>query len=518
MTDGRRRHVEVAVIGSGFAGLAAAVQLKRQGIESFTVYEKAGDLGGTWRDNTYPGAGCDIPSHLYSYTFAPYRDSRVRYPGQPQVLEYLRACAREHGVERHVRYGTEITAVRYDDGRGQWTLHTADGRTHTADVVVSAVGQLHRPNVPALPGAEDFEGTAFHTARWDHGHPLEGRSVAVVGTGSSAAQVVPAIAGRVRRLYVHQRTANWVLPKPDARFHPALSLLLRTVPAAHRAYRSLLFRRSEAVLLPALRGNRLIGGLLRTMALRHLRAGVPDPGLRARLTPDFAVGCKRIVLSSDWYPTLARDHVEVVTQPIARVTQKGIETSDGVHREVDTIIYATGFRTTEFLAPMTVTGREGRDLGEVWRGGARAYLGIHVPDFPNLFLMYGPNTNLGHNSVILTLEAQAVHIARCVALLADRRAAGAGAVMEATPQALQAWQERVDEGSAHTVWAGSCTSWFKTGDGVLTNNWPFRTTLYQRLTARPDPAAFRRPPPPGGTSAGAGGLRHVPDQPTRTEL
>ncbi|WP_051767320.1 flavin-containing monooxygenase [Streptomyces sp. NRRL S-37] len=510
MTGRQDPSVRIAVIGAGFAGLAAAVQLKRQGIESFTVYEKAGDLGGTWRDNTYPGAGCDIPSHLYSYAFAPYRDSRVRYPGQPQVLEYLRACAREHGVERHVRYGTEITSAHYDDARGQWTLEAADGRTHTAEVVISAVGQLHRPNVPRLAGAEDFTGTAFHTARWDHGHVLDGRSVAVVGTGSSAAQVVPAIADRVRRLHVFQRTANWVLPKPDARFHPALSLLLRAVPAAHHAYRSMLFRRSEAVLLPALRGNRFLGAMLRTMALRHLRAGVPDPELRARLTPDFAVGCKRVVLSSDWYPTLARDHVDVVTDPIARVTAKGIETADGVHREVDTIVYATGFRTTEFLAPMTVTGRGGLALREVWRGGARAYLGIHVPGFPNLFLMYGPNTNLGHNSVILTLEAQAVHVARCVALLASRAAAGVRG-MEATEQALDAWQRRVDEGSAGTVWTGSCTSWFKTGDGVLTNNWPYRTTHYQRMTARPDPAAFRFLPAARNPSGNADDLHHVPD-------
>ncbi|MFC5217824.1 flavin-containing monooxygenase [Streptomyces coerulescens] len=511
MTGRQGPSVRVAVIGAGFAGLAAAVQLKRQGIDSFTVFEKAGDLGGTWRDNTYPGAGCDIPSHLYSYAFAPYRDSRVRYPGQSEVLEYLRACARENGVERHVRYGTEITSVRYDDVSGHWTLHTADGRTHTAEAVIAAMGQLHRPNVPRLPGAEDFAGTAFHTAHWDHAHTLDGRSVAVVGTGSSAAQVVPAIADRVRRLQVFQRTANWVLPKPNARFHPALSLLLRTVPAAHHAYRSMLFRRSEAVLLPALRGNRLLGSMLRTMALRHMRAGVPDPELRARLTPDFAVGCKRVVLSSDWYPTLARDHVDVVTEPIARITEKGIETADGVHREVDTIVYATGFRTTEFLAPMTVTGRGGRSLHEVWRGGARAYLGIHVPGFPNLFLMYGPNTNLGHNSVILTLEAQAGHIARCVSLLAARAADGEGWGMEAEQDALDTWQRRVDDGSAGTVWAGSCTNWFKTGDGVLTNNWPYRTTLYQRLTARPDPAAFRFLPAAENPSESTGDLHHVPD-------
>ncbi|AXL91896.1 4-hydroxyacetophenone monooxygenase [Streptomyces sp. CB09001] len=498
----------VAVIGAGYAGLAAAVRLRRRGITSFTVYEKASDLGGTWRDNTYPGAGCDIPSHLYSYEFAPYRDGRVRYPAQSQVLEYLRTCARDEGVLPHVRYDTEITAVRHDPATRGWVLHTADGRTHAADVVVSAVGQLHRPHVPALPGAEDFEGTAFHTARWDHAHGLDGRSVAVVGTGSSAAQVVPAIAGRVRRLYVVQRSANWVLPKPGARFHPALSLLLRGVPGAHRAYRSLLYRRSEAVMLRALRGNRAAGALLRGMAVRHLRAGVPDPELRARLTPDFALGCKRIVLSSDWYPTLARSDVDVVTEPIARITAKGFETADGAHREVDTIVYATGFRTTEFLAPMTVTGPGGRLLHEVWRGGARAYLGMHVPGFPNLFLMYGPNTNLGHNSVTLALDAQAEHIAGCVELL-DARPDVAG--MEATPEALEAWQRLVDEGCDATVWAGACTSWFKTADGTLTNNWPYRTSLYRRMTAHPGGSGFRFRPAAGAAAQGTGDPRQVAD-------
>ncbi|MEV5974960.1 NAD(P)/FAD-dependent oxidoreductase [Streptomyces sp. NPDC051921] len=484
------RHVQVAVIGAGLAGLGAAVQLKRRGLHSFTVFEKAGDLGGTWRDNTYPGAGCDIPSHLYSYSFAPYRDSAVRYPRQPEVLAYLRRCADDHGLVPHLRYGTEITALRYDDAAGHWILGTADGTEHTADAVVTAVGQLSLPRYPDLPGLDEFAGTAFHTARWDHDHDLDGRDVAVIGTGSSAAQVVPEIAGRVRRLYVHQRSPNWVLPKPGERFHPLLSALLRTVPGAHGAYRGLLFRRSEAVLLPALRRGRA-AALLAFMARRHLAGQVPDPELRARLTPPFAIGCKRIVLSSEYFPALARDNVELVTDPIARVTEKGIETRDGTLREVDTIIHATGFRTTEFLAPMEVSGSGGQRLDEVWRHGARAHLGIHVPGFPNLFLMYGPNTNLGHNSVTLTIEAQSDYVAQCVQLLSGHAERGERVVLDAREEALTAWQRRIDEGAARTVWTDDCTNWFKNADGTLTNNWPYKTALYRRLTARPDPAALR---------------------------
>ncbi|MFF5428052.1 MULTISPECIES: flavin-containing monooxygenase [unclassified Streptomyces] len=489
----RAPHTQVAVIGAGLAGLGAAVQLKRRGLHSFTVYEKAADLGGTWRDNTYPGAGCDIPSHLYSYSFAPYRDSTVRYPRQPEVLAYLRRCAGDHGLVPHLRYGTEITSLRYDDTAARWILGTAAGEEHTADAVVTAVGQLSLPKYPDLPGLDGFAGTAFHTARWDHGHDLTGRDVAVIGTGSSAAQLVPAIAGRVRRLHVYQRSPNWVLPKPGERFHPLLSAALRTLPGAHRAYRGLLFRRSEAVLLPALRRGRT-AALLAFMARRHLAAQVPDPELRARLTPSFAVGCKRIVLSSDYFPALTRENVELVTDPIARVTEKGIETRDGTLREADTIIHATGFRTTEFLAPMEVTGSGGRRLDAQWRHGARAHLGIHVPGFPNLFLMYGPNTNLGHNSVTLTLEAQAAYVAQCVQLLTDHGARGRRIVLDARPEALDAWQRRVDEGARRTVWTDDCTNWFKTADGTLTNNWPHSATLYRRLTARPDPAALRLVP------------------------
>ncbi|MDX2561407.1 NAD(P)/FAD-dependent oxidoreductase [Streptomyces sp. TX20-6-3] len=490
MSKERRRHTQVAVIGAGIAGLGAAIQLKRRGLNSFTVYEKGGDLGGTWRDNTYPGAGCDIPSHLYSYSFAPYRDSDVRYPRQREILAYLHRCAADGGLAPHLRFGTEIAELRYDDETGRWLLRTTDGEEHTADVVVTAVGQLSLPKYPALEGAEEFAGTAFHTARWDHDHDLTGRDVAVIGTGSSAAQVIPEIAPLVRKLYVYQRSANWVLPKPGERFHPLMSAVLRRVPGAHRAYRSLLFRRSEAVLLPALRRSR-ISGLLRMMAGRHLKSQVTDPELRAKLTPDSAIGCKRIVLAADYYPTLARDNVEVVTDPIERVTEKGIQTRDGTHRETDTIVYATGFRTTEFLAPLKVTGRDGQDLHETWRDGAQAHLGIHVPRFPNLFLMYGPNTNLGHNSVTLTLEAQAGYIAQCVELLAEREERS---VLDVGQEALEAWQRQVDDGSRRTVWTDSCTNWFKTEGGVLTNNWPHPTTLYQRLTARPDPTVLRLVP------------------------
>ncbi|MFB6891025.1 flavin-containing monooxygenase [Kitasatospora sp. NPDC056327] len=499
MTRAHTATPRVAVVGAGFSGLAAAVRLLRAGVTSFTVYEKAPGLGGTWRDNTYPGAGCDIPSHLYSYSFAPYRDPRVRYPAQREILRYLEDVARAHGLEPHLRYGTEITHLRYDDPTRTWHLHDARGRVHHADAVITAVGQLHRPAVPDLPGARDYTGAAFHTARWDHDRPLDGAAVAVIGTGSSAAQVVPALAGRVRRLHVFQRSANWVMPKPGARFHPAHSALLRTLPGAHRTYRATLFQLSEALLLPAVRGNRFAAAVLRAKAERHLRTAVADPRLRDRLTPDFAFGCKRVVLSSDWYPTLQQEHVELVTDPIERLTPEGIRTTDGRHRPVDAVVYATGFRTTEFLTPMTVSGPGGRTLAEAFKAGPRTHLGIHVPGFPNLFLMYGPNTNLGHNSAVLALEAQASYIARCVALLARGRVR---AELDVTDRAADAWQELVDTGSAGTVWAGPCTSWFKTADGSLTTNWPYRTRVYQRLTAAPSPALTLHDT---GTGAGSGG-------------
>ncbi|MBE1585947.1 flavin-containing monooxygenase [Nonomuraea angiospora] len=470
----------VAIVGAGFGGLCMAIRLERAGIRSYTVFERADDLGGTWRDNSYPGAGCDIPSHLYSYSFERYASWTRRYPEQPEILAYLEHCADKYDVRRKIRFGAEVQRAEFDGAR--WQVTSGD-RTEPFDVVVTGTGQLNRPHLPEIPGMPDFEGVSFHSARWDHAHDLTGRRVAVIGNGSSAAQFIPRIAERVERLYVFQRTPNWVIPKPDAAFGPLARLGFRVVPGLQRAYREWIYRYAEAALYPAL-AQGWSADLLRRRALRHLHDQVPDPALRAKLTPDYPPGCKRVVIDSAFYPALTRPNVDVVTDGIVRVTPTGVETTEGPH-EVDTIVYATGFRSTEFLAPMEITGSDGRTLEEQWKGGPEAYLGISVPNFPNLFLLYGPNTNLGHNSIVFMIECQVEHIMSCLPYLS------ANGPIEVRPEVMAAWRGQLDAAMARMVWGGGCRSWYKTAEGRVTNNWPGPTTLYRRLTARPPAPAYR---------------------------
>ncbi|MDX3108769.1 flavin-containing monooxygenase, partial [Nonomuraea angiospora] len=463
----------VAIVGAGFGGLCMAIRLERAGIRSYAVFERADDLGGTWRDNSYPGAGCDIPSHLYSYSFEKYASWTRRYPEQPEILAYLERCADKYDVRRKIRFGAEVQRAEFDGAR--WQVTSGD-RTEPFDVVVTGTGQLNRPHLPDIPGMPDFEGVSFHSARWNHAHDLTGRRVAVIGNGSSAAQFIPRIAERVERLYVFQRTPNWVIPKPDAAFGPLARLGFRVVPGLQRAYREWIYRYAEAALYPAL-AQGWSADLLRRRALRHLHDQVPDPALRAKLTPDYPPGCKRVVIDSAFYPALTRPNVDVVTDGIVRITPTGVETTEGSH-EVDTIVYATGFRSTEFLAPMEITGSGGRTLEEQWKGGPEAYLGISVPNFPNLFLLYGPNTNLGHNSIVFMIECQVEHIMSCLPYLS------ANGPIEVRPEVMAAWRGQLDAAMARMVWGGGCRSWYKTAEGRVTNNWPGPTTLYRRLTAR----------------------------------
>ncbi|NUW42858.1 flavin-containing monooxygenase [Nonomuraea rhodomycinica] len=475
----------VAIIGAGFGGLCMAIRLERAGVTTYTVFEKAGDLGGTWRDNTYPGAGCDIPSHLYSYSFERYGSWTRRYPGQPEILAYLQHCADKYGVRRKIRFNTEVVSAAFEGDRWQVTGATGSAApsTEAFDVVVSAVGQLNRPNLPDIPGMRDFAGTSFHSARWDHGHDLTGRRVAVIGNGSSAAQFVPHIARAAERLEVFQRTPNWVIPKPDAAFGRRARLAFRYLPGVQRVYREWIYRYAETALYPAL-AQGWSAGLLRRRALGHLHRQVPDPELRAKLTPDYPPGCRRVIIDSAFYPALNRPDVDVVTERIVRITPEGVQTTEALH-PADTIIYATGFRSTEFLAPMSVTGRDGLDLARRWRAGAEAYLGISVPGFPNLFLLYGPNTNLGHNSIVFMLECQVNHVMACLPHLS------AHGPMEVRPEAMAAWTRRLDAAMERMVWQDGCRSWYKTAGGRVTNNWPGPATLYRRLTSRPPRAAYR---------------------------
>ncbi len=478
----------VVVIGSGFGGVAVAAGLRRAGFHDVVLLEKADRVGGVWRDNRYPGCACDVPASLYSYSFALNPDWSRRFPPHAEILAYLDRCVTDLGLADRVRPGTTVTDARWDDAQSCWRLRTAAGAEIVADVLVPAVGQLSRPVVPALPGAERFGGVALHTARWDPDLPVEGRRVAVIGTGASAVQLVPAIAGRAAHVTVFQRNAPWTLPKPDRRYGPLRRALHRRVPALMRASRAGAWVLT-AIGGAALTGNRLAGALLRGASRAQRRLQVPDPELRARVTPDEPMGCKRVLYTSTWLPALSRPDVDLVTEKIIEVTADGIHTADGAEHPCDVLIYGTGFAATEFLVPIRVTGRGGARLDDVWRDGAQAYLGMTVPGFPNMFLVYGPNTNTGNTSVIYFHEAQARYIAQAVRLIADGRGP-----LAVRAEVAAGYDAELQRRLARSVWTG-CRSWYRTASGRVVTNWPGTAGEYRRRTARLRPADFEPGPP-----------------------
>lgn len=478
----------VAIIGAGAAGLCMAIRLRDAGIDSFTIYEKSDGVGGTWRDNTYPGAACDVPSHLYSFSFASKRDWTRRFAGQPEILGYFESLVDRFDLSGHLRLGTEVTEAHYDDATGTWTLRTAtsDGEpsegtsagTVVADVVVSGLGQLNRPYVPDIPGLDAFVeggGTVFHSARWDHDHDLSEDRVGVVGIGASAIQFVPPVAASAAHTTLFQRSANYVGPRNDREFTPRERWIFENVPGAQKAYRESIYWRFEARFNVMRAGSRL-GRWMQGQFRKGLQPMVSERLPEAALVPDYPVGCKRILIADDWYPTLLRPDVDVVTSGIERIEDGAVLTDDGRRTPVDTLIFGTGFRSTEFLSPLKITGRSGRDLNEVWVDGARAYMGLAVPGFPNLFMLYGPNTNLGHNSILFMIEAQVRLIVQLVdAMVRERRTS-----VEVDPLAFEASNRDVRERLAASVWATGCESWYKNAAGTITNNWPGSTLAYWR--------------------------------------
>lgn len=484
--EGRRRgswpgrSPRVAIVGAGFSGLCMGIKLLEAGVDSFTIYEKNDGVGGTWRENTYPGAACDVPSHLYSFSFEPRPDWTRAFSEQAEILEYLEHCADAYGLRPHLRLGTEVAALAYDDDLATWRVHTVDGEVETYDVVVSGLGQLNRPAYPDVPGLADFEGTAFHSARWDHDHDLSGERVAVIGNGASAVQFVPEIAPDVERLTIFQRSANWILPKPDHRFPEWLKESFARYPGLERLYRYRIYWSFESHWLWFKAPSRS-GAFIEKLARRYLAQAVKDPARRQDLTPDYPLGCKRVLISNDYYPAVQRPNVEIVTDRIDRVAPSGVVTADGSTHEVDTIIFATGFQTTHFLAPLQVHGRDGRSLEDAWHDGAEAHLGITVAGFPNLFLLYGPNTNLGHNSIVFMIERQVGLVVQYLAELARRGLA----TVEVRPDAQAAFNRDLVDSARHTVWDQGCTSWYKTDSGRITNNWTRSTLSYWWRTRRP---------------------------------
>ncbi len=473
----------VVVLGAGAAGIAMTVRLKQAGIGTVTVLEKADALGGTWRDNSYPGSGCDVPSHLYSFSFATKHDWSRKYAKQPEILAYLTDVAERFDVVRHLRLGVTVEAVERDEAEGVWRVRLADGETVTADVVISATGQLNAPVVPEIEGTDDFAGTVFHTARWRHDHDLVDRDVAVVGTGASVIQIVPAIADTVRSLTIFQRSPAYVIAKPDRAFRSWEQSAFAHLPGADKAYRAWLYAKMDVRFVGFTQTNAVtdtVGGWLLKWYTRVSRSITIDGVPQEAITPDYPVGCKRLLISNDYYDTLAKPNVTMVTSGIERITAGGVRDRSGVEHPADTLVWGTGFDALNFLAGIEVTGTAGEKLSDVWAEGAEAYLGLAVPGFPNFFLLYGPNTNLGHSSILFMVERAADYV---VALLAEMGRTGARTA-EVRTAAHRTFSADVQERMAQTAWVGNCTSWYKTAAGRITNNWPGFTTQYWWRTRR----------------------------------
>jgi len=488
----------VIIIGAGFGGIGMAIALRRAGIEDFVVLDRADDLGGIWRDNSYPGLTCDVPSQLYSFSFRPWRWSR-RFPARDEILAYLHALVAGYGLGPHLRLGCGVAAAEFDERRAVWNLTLDDGGTVQATAVVCSVGQLGRPAFPDIAGRDEFAGPSWHSGRWNHDVDLAGRRVAVIGTGASAIQFVPEIAKVAARVDVYQRSAPYVLPKADRPYRDFEQALFDRLPAVRKADRLRIFLYGELLTSGFVLSPKLLAGPMQLWR-RQLRSQIADPWLRAKCVPDYLMGCKRVVFSNDWYPALARPNVTLVTDQIERIVSDGVITADGTTCTVDVMIYGTGFRAVEFLAPMAVSGLDGLRLQQAWQEGAHAYLGITVPGFPNFFMLYGPNTNLGGNSIIYMLEGQIGYVLGAIEALQAERLAW----VDVRPEVEQAFNSWVHSASEKSVWETGCHSWYTTASGRNTNNWPDHTFLYRHRVRRFDLAAYRvRPKQPvtAGTSA-----------------
>ena len=476
---------DVAIVGAGFGGLGLGARLRESGRRSFTILEADKGLGGTWRANTYPGLACDVPSHLYSYSFAPRPGWTRRYPAQAEILSYLEEFADERGLRQHLRLNTQVAGARYDAEDQRWRIHLHEGEEISARLLVTACGQLRVPHVPPFKGLEDFEGEWWHSARWPDAFDPRGKRVAVIGSGATAIQIVPALAPQCGHMHVFQRTPPWIIPRHDRPYLGLERRLFAAAPPVRRAYRSLLFLRQESFLL-GFKPDSAMAKVLTRYARWRLESQVEDPVLRHRLLPTYPIGCKRVLVSDDYYPALTRPNVDLVTAGIHSFTPRGIRTRDGEEIELDAVVFATGFDSQALVAPMRIEGAGGRSLDEAWAGGPVAHLGLTVPGFPNLFLLYGPNTNLGHNSIIFMLEAQMAHVLGCLEEL-DRRGAQR---IEVRPEALERFDRDTQERLQSSVFTQGCTSWYKHSTGRVTNNWPGFATEYWQAVRRPQVGDF----------------------------
>jgi cation diffusion facilitator CzcD-associated flavoprotein CzcO len=506
--------VPIAIIGTGFAGLGMAIRLRQEGREDFLLLEKNTDVGGTWWENHYPGCACDIESHLYSFSFAPNPGWSRMFSPQPEIQRYLRGCAERHGLLPRIRFNTLVVGARYDEAAGLWLLRTAEATamraymeqrglhpgdtidwndpalpptsTLKAQVVISGMGGLSTPAYPQLKGLDNFRGKAFHSQNWDHDYDLAGKRVAVIGTGASSIQFVPQIAPKVAQLDLYQRTPPWIVPKPDRPVTRVERWLFRALPFTQRFYRGGIYAFHE-LLGTAFVVNPRLMKLIQGLALRHIKRQIPDPELRRKVTPDYTIGCKRILISDDYYPALTRPNVAVITTGIREVRAHSIVTEDGVEREVDCIIFGTGFRATDPLPRGVIFGRNGQDLLDAWKEGPEAYKGTAVAGFPNLFFIVGPNTGLGHNSMVYMIESQIAYILDALRLMRDRQLRA----LEVRADAQAAYNARLQRGLKNAIWSvGGCRSWYLLPNGKNVTLWPGYTWQFRRQTRRFDAAAY----------------------------
>ncbi|MEM9193133.1 MAG: NAD(P)/FAD-dependent oxidoreductase [Myxococcota bacterium] len=477
---------DVIVLGAGLAGIGTAATLLRAGVTNFVVLDGGNDVGGTWRDNSYPGAACDVPSHLYSFSFAPKATWTRMYSPHDEILEYIRDVTDRFGVRPYLRLGQKVERARWDDDRGCWCLSSATGDHFEAKALVSCIGALRDPAIPSIPGLDGFAGPVMHSAAWDHDVDLCGLRVGVVGTGASAIQIVPALADQVERLEVFQRSAPWIVPRDDFAYPQRAKRAFRWVPGLRRAYRSALYANFELRYLALGPLHKQLRNTGRTKALTHLHGQIADPALRRKLTPDYEMGCKRVLVSDDYYPALTQPHVALHTQGIEAIEERAIRLTDGERIEIDTLILATGFTVRSPLGSLDVRGRGGTSLNARWQERPSAYLGAAVPDFPNLFIVTGPNTGLGHNSIIFMMESQLRMIGQAVCRTLEPRVRS----VEVSETALRAFEAEVDQRTPTTVWGSGCQSWYLTEDGTNFAIWPGSSLEFWWRTRRFDERAF----------------------------
>lgn len=470
---------QVLIIGSGFAGLGMAIKLREAGIEDFQILERGSDVGGTWRDNHYPGCACDVQSHLYSFSFEPNPDWTRMFARQPEIRAYLEKCADKYDLRRHIVFGANVQTARYDDASASWTVTTADGRSFKAQVLVAGMGGLSNPAMPNVKGLEKFKGKAFHSAHWDHSYDLAGKKVAVIGTGASAIQFVPQLQKLAGRVDLYQRTAPWIMPKPDREIGQIERVLYRRFPALQNAYRTAIYWALESRVLGFAVNPKLMT-LVQGIARSHIKKQIADPTLRAKVTPDYTIGCKRILISNDYYPALAQDNVEVITDSIAEVRANSIVDANGVERKVDAIIYGTGFKAQDPMPRGTVFGKGGVDLLDAWKDGPEAYLGLSVAGFPNFFMLVGPNTGLGHNSMVFMIESQVAYVMDALKTMKARQLRA----VDVKPDAQVSFNKGIQGKLTKTVWTSGCKSWYVDANGKNTTLWPGFTFVYRGKTRR----------------------------------